>query len=82
MQSLASNLYKDGRRVTEPNEVTLERMGLEPDTKMGYVYVLRSLSEDEQLARSLTPHKIGFTTRTVSSGSRAPSSTTFLRCTC
>ena len=50
MQSLASNLYKDGRRVTEPNEVTLERMGLETETKMGHIYVLRSLSDDPQLA--------------------------------
>jgi hypothetical protein len=65
MQSLASNLYKDGRRVTEPNEVTLERMGLEPDTKMGYIYVLRSLSDDPQLAPFATPHKIGLTTQTV-----------------
>jgi hypothetical protein len=65
MQSLASNLYKDGRRVTEPNEVTLERMGLAPSTKMGYVYVLRSLCEDEQLTRFADAHKIGFTTGTV-----------------
>jgi hypothetical protein len=44
--SLGRNLYKDGRRVTEPNETTLQRMGLAPETKMGYVYVLRSLSDD------------------------------------
>jgi T5orf172 domain len=65
MQSLASNLYKDGRRVTESAEVTLERMGLEPNTKMGYVYVVRSLSQDEQLASFADAHKIGFTTRTI-----------------
>jgi hypothetical protein len=65
MQSLASNLYKDGRRVTEPNEVTLERMGLAPETKMGFIYVLRSLSDDEQLADFPDAHKIGFTTQTV-----------------
>lgn len=65
MQSLASNLYKDGRRVTEPYSVALERMGLAPETKMGYVYVLRSLSEDGQLAPFVDAHKIGFTTRTV-----------------
>jgi hypothetical protein len=65
MLSLGRNLYKDGRRVTEPNEVTLERMGLSPDTKMGYVYVLRSLSTDEQLGQFRDVHKIGFTTRTV-----------------
>jgi hypothetical protein len=63
--SLGRNLYKDGRRVTEPNEVTLERMGLQADTRMGYVYVLRSLSDDPQLALFAGVHKIGFTTRTV-----------------
>jgi hypothetical protein len=63
--SLGRNLYKDGRRVTEPNEVTLQRMGLEADTKMGYVYVLRSLSDDPQLAPFSSVHKIGFTTQTV-----------------
>lgn len=65
MQSLASNLYKDGRRVTEPSEVTLERMGLETETKMGHIYVLRSLSGDPQLAALGNVHKIGFTTQTV-----------------
>jgi hypothetical protein len=65
MQSLASNLYKDGRRVTEPSEVTLERMGLEADTKMGRIYVLRSLSDDPKLAAFGNVHKIGFTTQTV-----------------
>jgi hypothetical protein len=65
MLSLGRNLYKDGRRVTEPNETTLERMGLAPETKMGYIYVLRSLSDDEQLAGFPDAHKIGFTTRSV-----------------
>jgi hypothetical protein len=63
--SLGRNLYKDGRRVTEPNEVTLARMGLDSDTKMGHIYVLRSLSEDPQLAAFGDAHKIGFTTQTV-----------------
>ena len=65
MQSLASNLYKDGRRVTEPSEVTLERMGLEAETKMGHIYVLRSLSDDPQLGAFENVHKIGFTTQAV-----------------
>lgn len=65
MQSLASNLYKDGRRVTEPSEVTLERMGLETETRMGHIYVLRSLSDDPQLGAFENVHKIGFTTQTV-----------------
>jgi hypothetical protein len=32
---------------------------------MGYVYVLRSLSDDEQLVEFPDAHKIGFTTRSV-----------------
>jgi hypothetical protein len=65
MQSLASNLYKDGRRVTEPSEATLEPMDLEAETKMGHIYVLRSLSDDPQLGAFENVHKIGFTTQTV-----------------
>lgn len=65
MQSLASNLYKDGRRVTEPSEATLERMGLQAETKMGHIYVLRSLSDDPQLAPFEDVHKIGITAQTV-----------------
>lgn len=63
--SLGRNLYRDGRRVTEPSEVTLERMGLEPETKRGHIYVLRSLSDDPQLAGFRDVHKVGFTTQTV-----------------
>jgi hypothetical protein len=65
MLSLARNLYKDGRRVTEPNEVTLQRMGLEANTKMGSIYVLRSLSDDPQLVPFASVHKIGFTTQAI-----------------
>lgn len=77
--SLGRNLYKDGRRVTEPNDVTLQRMGLEADTKMGYIYVLRSLSSDLQLAPFAAVHKIGFTTQAVEERvACAESDTTFL----
>lgn len=79
MQSLASNLYKDGRRVTEPSEVTLERMGLEAETKMGHIYVLRSLSNDPQLGAFENVHKIGFTTQAVEHRiAGAEADTTFL----
>ncbi len=68
LRSLARELYKDGRRVTEPSEETLERMGLEPGTEMGFVYVLRSLSTDPQVTGVPDLHKIGFTKR--STGAR------------
>ncbi len=79
MQSLASNLYKDGRRVTEPVEETLKRMGLDSGTKMGHVYVLRSLSNDSQLSAFETVYKIGSTTQTVKDRiADAEANTTFL----
>lgn len=65
LRSLGRNLVKfKGRRITEPLEVTLGRMGLEPGTKTGYVYVLRSLSTDPRVAQIPDLYKIGFTTRT------------------
>lgn len=79
MQSLASNLYKDGRRVTEPNEVTLERMGLTPETPMAVVYVLRSLSNDPQVQGLSHLHKIGSTKQSIEARtSGAHKETTFL----
>jgi len=79
LQSLAANLYKDGRRVTESHNETLQAMGLEPDTPMATVYVLRSLSEDPQVTDLEDLHKIGCTK--YSAGKRtedAANDTTFL----
>jgi len=62
LRSLARELYKNGRRVTEPDAQTLARMGLEAETAMGMVYVLRSLSSDPQVTSIPDLYKIGFTT--------------------
>jgi len=79
LQSLARSLYDDGRRVTEPNHVTLERMGLQAETPMGTVYVLRSLSKDPQVQAIPHLHKIGSTKGTTSSRiANAKRSTTYL----
>lgn len=79
LQSLASNLYKDGKRVTVPDHETLAAMGLEPDTPMASVYVLRSLSQDPQLAEFPALHKIGSTSSTADERTgRAQAETTFL----
>lgn len=79
LQSLASNLYKDGKRVTIPDEETLSEMGLDPETPMASVYVLRSLSDDPQLAEFPALHKIGSTSSTASERTAgAESETTFL----
>lgn len=79
LQSLASNLYKGGKRVTIPDEETLSAMGLDPETPMASVYVLRSLSDDPQLAEFPALHKIGSTSSTADQRSAgAESDTTFL----
>jgi hypothetical protein len=80
LRSFGRQLYKHGRRVTEPSEDTLNRMGLEPGTKMGFVYVLRSLSTDSQVAAIPDLHKIGFTTRTTAARiQQANAEKTYLR---
>lgn len=79
LQSLASNLYKNGRRVTEPMSESLQRMEVQAGTPMASVYVLRSRSEDPQLATFTDLHKIGSTRQGVASRVKAASSsTTFL----
>lgn len=44
--------------------VTLARMGLEVETAMGVIYILRSLSTDPQVASIPNLHKIGITKAT------------------
>jgi hypothetical protein len=55
-------MYDGGKIVTEPNLVTLAKMGLQPETKMGALYVLQSLSTDPQITAIPNLCKIGFTT--------------------
>lgn len=79
LQSLASNLYKGGKRVTVPDDETLAEMGLQPNTPMASVYVLRSLSDDPQVTELPGLHKIGSTSSTAAERTvRAVSETTFL----
>ena len=70
LRSLASQLYKDGKRVTEPEIQTRDRMELDSKTLMGVVYVLRSLSEDAQIRSIPHLHKIGCTVRTTEQRTR------------
>lgn len=79
LRSLASQLYRFGRGVTEPQETTgkvvIDNLGGE----LGHVYVLRSLSEDPQVRAIPDLHKIGYTVRDPKARvSGAESSTTFL----
>ena len=79
LQSLASNLYKGGKRVTVPDATVSAEMGLQPDTPMASVYILRSLSEDPQVKALPELHKIGSTSSTAKDRvATAASDTTFL----
>jgi hypothetical protein len=55
MLSLARDLYRNGRRVSREGEALL---GLKDTT--GYVYVLRSLSDDPQITSRSDLYKVGF----------------------
>lgn len=60
LQSLASNMYKSGKRVTEPRDLPT-MLNLAEGTRKGVVYVLRSLSKDPQVQAIPDLHKIGST---------------------
>jgi len=78
LRSLAAELYKDGRRITEPASADAH-LTLEPHTPLASVYVLRSRSEDPQLAEFEFVHKIGSTSQKVEDRvSGAGSEATFL----
>lgn len=64
LRSLASQLYQDGKTVTEPELIQATAIELDPNTPMGVVYVLRSLSEDPQVKAIPHLHKIGCTVKT------------------
>lgn len=79
--SLSSQLYRFGKAVTDPEAKTAdeveEQLGVEG--AKGFVYVLRSLSEDPEVVVRPDLYKIGYTTRsTAERAAGAAESTTFL----
>lgn len=64
LRSLASQLYDDGY-VVVPKEYTGEIQLEDSDSIVGYIYVLKSKSDDEKIASIKDLHKIGFATTTV-----------------
>ena len=62
LRSLATELYKDGRRVTEHEDRLIPEMGAvsEADQPTGYIYVLRSKSAREEIAKEPNLYKIGY----------------------
>lgn len=79
LRSLASQLYRFGKAVTDPEEKTASEIEGRLGAESGYVYVVRSLSEDPELDGIADLHKIGFTSRSPSERTAAAKgSATFL----
>jgi hypothetical protein len=64
LRSLARNLYKDGRRITEHEDRLMDDLNniTDEDGQTGYIYILRSLSTDPQITALKDLYKIGFST--------------------
>lgn len=66
LRSLASELYKDGRRVTELDDNALNGLMVTDDDKAtGFIYVLRSLSEHPEVKAVPNLYKIGLARRSI-----------------
>jgi hypothetical protein len=66
LRSLASELYKDGRRVTELDEKAMAAMLVtDEDKATGFIYVLRSLSEHPDIKAVPNLYKIGLARRSI-----------------
>ena len=66
LRSLSSELYKDGRRVTETDENVIKNMVVGADDKQsGFIYVLRSLSPDPKIQAIPNLHKIGLARQSI-----------------
>lgn len=65
LQSLARNLYDEGRIVTEPNDSYTETFPTPGHIARGHVYVAKSRSTEQNLAQFRNLHKIGYTTQPV-----------------
>ena len=61
-RSLAAELYKDGRRITEkvPDGNKIFETTTNEDTETGYIYIVKSLSTDPKICSIKNLYKIGF----------------------
>lgn len=62
LRSLARELYKDGKRVTAHEDLLLKELeGIQDgDRETGYIYVLKSLSQQQEILNISQLYKIGF----------------------
>lgn len=67
LRSLAVELYKNGRRVTEHEDKLLEELkGVNSeDQSTGFIYILKSLSKNPEIASMPDLYKVGFTRTTI-----------------
>jgi hypothetical protein len=63
LRSFSSQLYRFGKAVTDPSTKTGDEIEERLGQQRGYVYVLRSLSNDSQVAPIPDLHKIGYTSQ-------------------
>lgn len=70
LRSLATELYKDeaGRRILDAHDKALEELELirPEDTESGFIYILSSLSQHEEIKNTKNLYKIGFSKLPVS----------------
>jgi len=80
LRSLASQLYKDGKRVTELDEKLMSDMLVTKDDKSaGFIYVLRSLSDDPEIKAVPNLYKVGLARRSIETRiQNAPNEPTYL----
>ncbi|UUV23645.1 MULTISPECIES: GIY-YIG nuclease family protein [Lysinibacillus] len=78
LRSLAAELYKHGRRITENEEHLLDELE-NANISSGHIYVLKSLSNDPQIKGIKNLYKIGYTKGSVEKRiSNAENESTFL----
>jgi len=67
LRSLARELYKDGRRVTEHEDRLIHELDdvTEADQQTGYIYVLKSRSKNPKISEEANLYKIGYSSGSV-----------------
>ncbi|UCN00503.1 GIY-YIG nuclease family protein [Sulfurimonas sp. SWIR-19] len=67
LRSLGKGLYEDGYFVSEHEDKIMDDLNqiTKEDTQNGYIYILKSLSEDDRITTKRNLYKIGFSTTAV-----------------
>lgn len=67
LRSLSAELYKNGRRVTENMSTVYEELNSinQEDKETGFIYILKSKSEDAEIKHIDNLYKIGYSTKSV-----------------